>query len=41
MHNKEGGAETDMLWKNLLLAMSLYLYTPGANMWGIVGITDS
>jgi hypothetical protein len=32
---------TDMLWKNLLLAMTLQFYTPGANIWGIVEIMDS
>jgi hypothetical protein len=41
MHDKEGEAKTDMLWKNLLLAMSLYFYTPGSNIGGVVDITDS
>jgi len=41
MHDKERGAKTDMFWKNLLLAMSLYCYTPGAKIWGTVDIMDS
>ena len=41
MHDEGGGAKTDMLWKNLLLAMSFHFYTPGANIWGTVDITDS